>query len=125
MAVKINDSNILDSNLGIGGVLPPAGRETHLPDASDFVSVGQSQHGLEDLFGQNLQHKSLLEAMAPQMSRPEQYEPGHIGRCMDTTLDKLRFNSNKVVRELVDDVLQPLADNRQLLKIYTGMMVGG
>ncbi|MCR5537584.1 MAG: hypothetical protein K6F05_09325 [Succinivibrio sp.] len=118
-------NKILNSSVGIDGVLPPAGQETHLPDASEFVSVGHSAKSLDDLFGQDLQHQSLLNALAPKMDRPEQYEPTHIGRCMDQSLDKLRYISNAQVRELVDEVLQPLADNRQLLKIYTGMMVGG
>ncbi len=119
-------NNILNSQVGIGGILPPAGNENHLPDAGDFVSVGQSQHrSLDELFGQDLQQQALLGSLMPKMDRPEQYDPGHIGHCMDTALEKLRYLRDPSVRELVNDVLQPLADNRQLLQVYTGMMVGG
>ena len=122
--------DVLNSKVGIADVLPAASNE-HLPTVDDFNSVGQSQSLSEvtayksalESNGFNIQ---LASTMRPVINSEDIVRPTRFNNLLNSAQEKLSQVENDAnLRRFVREDLAPLAQNRELLNAYLGMMVGG
>ena len=98
--------NLLDSGLGIQNILDP-GSQTHMPEARPLASTVLREAGLDELYTRSGAQKQIEAALCPPVG------------------DALKESRNPAVRTLVRDELGPLLENTELLRAYTGLMLGG
>ena len=103
--------NLLDPGLGIQNIMDP-GTAGHLPDARPLASSAMREAGLDAALCPPVGDGSLLQ---PELFHME----------LQGALTALRDSDKPAVRAFVRDELAPLLENTELLRAYTGLMVGG
>lgn len=122
--------DVLNSRVGIADVLPAASND-HLPTVDDFNSVGQAQS-----LSEVASYKSALESngfslqfasiMKPVINSEDILRPARFNNLLNSAQEKLsQIDNDANLRRFVREDLAPLAQNRELLNAYLGMMVGG
>ena len=97
---------VLNANTGLSSVLPTANEVPHLPNSDTYVVGLVESKSLDNLFLHKEQDKLLEKSLTPKLSRPEQLEPSSINL-------------------LLNEDLKPMLENKELLKAYMDMMIGG
>lgn len=117
--------NIMDPRLGVQNVLEPAVRETRLPRAQPLAQTDGSDTGLAELYRLTTLSGLVARRLKPKVLDEELLRPEILNRNLESALETLRQSRNPEVRRFVRDDLGPLLEDAQLLKTYTGLMVGG
>lgn len=121
--------DILNAHQGIAQVLPNQAHEP-LPDLEGFstISQGSEIHDVENykaLLDPDALRSNLAQHFKPQLSFNEQLQDHHLTVALQEltfVLDKVR---NHEIRDLLNQDLMPLMENKQLLKAFQCMMVQG
>lgn len=116
--------NLLDPNLGIQNVMDFAG-EAHMPDARPLASTVLREAGLDELYSGSAAEKQLEAALCPSVGDGSILQPENFQASLRECMVSLKDSRNPAVRAFVRDELGPLLENAELLKAYTGLMVGG
>ena len=116
--------NLLDPNLGIQNVMD-SGNGTHMPDARPLASTVLREAGLDELYNSGAAEKQLDAALCPPVGDGSILQPENFQAELRACLDTLKDSRAPAVRAFVRDELAPLLENTELLKAYTGLMVGG
>lgn len=116
--------NLLDGNLGIQTVLD-SGTPTHLPQARPLASSATREAGLDELYNSRRAERLLEAALCPVTGDGSLLQPETFQAELQGCLEALRNSDKPAVRAFVRDELGPLLENTELLKAYSGLMVGG
>lgn len=116
--------NLLDPNLGIQNVMD-AGNGGHMPDARPLASSVLREAGLDELYNRGAAEKLLESALCPPVGDGSILQPEIFQAELRNSLNALKDSRAPAVRAFVRDELAPLLENTELLKAYTGLMVGG
>lgn len=122
--------NLLDPNLGIQNILDPslAGTDGHMPGARPMAANVLREAGLEDLYGgasASSVGKLLEAALCPEVGDGDALRPDVFSAHLTGSLEALEGSRDPAVKAFVRGELRPLLDNAELLKAYTGLMIGG
>jgi len=121
MAVNLN---LLDPHLGIQNLMQTETGD-HLPGARPLASSLLREAGLEELYSRYGASRQLEEALCPPVGDGSILQPENFQVALKGSLDALKDSRNPAVRAFVRDELGPLLENTELLRAYTGLMVGG
>ena len=116
--------NLLDPNLGIQNVMD-SGSGARMPDARPLASTVLREAGLDELYQQGAAEKQLDAALCPPVGDGSILQPEIFQAALRGGLEALKDSRDPAVRAFVRDELAPLLENTELLKAYTGLMVGG
>ena len=116
--------NLLDPNLGIQNVMD-SGSGARMPDARPLASTVLREAGLDELYQQGAAEKQLVAALCPPVGDGSILQPEIFQAELRGGLEALKDSRDPAVRAFVRDELAPLLENTELLKAYTGLMVGG
>lgn len=116
--------NLLDGNLGIQTVLD-SGTTAHLPHARPLASSATREAGLDELYNSRRAERLLEAALCPVTGDGSLLQPETFQAELQGCLEALRNSDKPAVRAFVRDELGPLLENTELLKAYSGLMVGG
>ena len=116
--------NLLDPNLGIRNVMD-SGSGARMPDARPLASTVLREAGLDELYQQGAAEKQLDAALCPPVGDGSILQPEIFQAELRGGLEALKDSRDPAVRAFVRDELAPLLENTELLKAYTGLMVGG
>ncbi|MBE6442748.1 MAG: type III secretion protein [Desulfovibrio sp.] len=119
-----NSIRLLDSNLGIQGVLD-AQDMPRMPEARPLPSTALREAGLEELFGAATTDKFLEQALCPSVGDGSILQPAEFSAALRESLAALKDNRRPEVRSFVSAELAPLLENEALLQAYSGLLVGG
>ncbi len=128
MATRISGSSsqsILSSNFGLDRVLDKPSSQSHLPKNLNYVSVGNAEVHLENMYTKESVDKQMLSKARPSVDNPDEFEPAVFSMNYDNAIEKLSTLNSPEIRSFIHNVANPLNDNTLLLKIYKGFMVGG
>ncbi len=118
--------NLLDPSLGIQTVMDsPVSRQDGIPSARQMAANVLREAGLEELYSPNNAEHLVEQLLCPDVGdgdllRPEVFS-ANLGACVETLKDSDDPNIRRAIRE----DLAPLLENTELLKAYTGLMIGG
>lgn len=116
--------NLLDPGLGIQNVMEP-GTDGHLPAARPLASSAMREAGLDELYNSRRASQQLDAALCPALGDGSILQPEIFHMELQGSLATLRDSDKPAVRAFVRDELAPLLENTELLRAYTGLMVGG
>lgn len=116
--------NLLDPALGIQNIMAP-GTDGHLPDARPLASSAMREAGLDELYNSRRAAQQLDAALCPPLGDGSLLQPEVFHRELQGALEALRGSEAPAVRAFVRDELTPLLEDAELLRAYTGLMVGG
>ena len=116
--------NLLDSGLGIQNILDPRS-QTHKPEARPQASTLLREAGLDVHYTRSGAQKQIEAALCPPVGDGSILQPEIFHAHLQGALDALKESRNPAVRTLVRDELGPLLENTELLRAYTGLMLGG
>lgn len=116
--------NLLDPGLGIQNIMDP-GTAGHLPDARPLASSAMREAGLDELYNSRKAAQQLEAALCPPVGDGSLLQPELFHMELRGALTALRDSDKPAVRAFVRDELAPLLENTELLRAYTGLMVGG
>lgn len=116
--------NLLDPGLGIQNIMAP-GTAGHLPDARPLASSAMREAGLDELYNSCKAAQQLEVALCPAVGDGSILQPELFHMELQGALEALRDSDKPAVRAFVRDELAPLLENTELLRAYTGLMVGG
>ena len=116
--------NLLDPGLGIQNIMDP-GTAGHLPDARPLASSAMREAGLDELYNSRKAAQQLEAALCPPVGDGSLLQPELFHMELQGALTALRDSDKPAVRAFVRDELAPLLENTELLRAYTGLMVGG
>lgn len=119
-----NSIRLLDSNLGIQGVLD-AQDMPRMPEARPLPSTALREAGLEELFGAATTDKLLEQALCPSVGDGSILQPAEFSAALRESLAALKDNRRPEVRSFVSAELAPLLENEALLQAYSGLLMGG
>jgi len=128
MATRISGSSsqsILSSDYGLDRVLDRPSSQSHLPKNMSYVSVGNTEVHLENMYKKGALDKRMMSKARPSVENPDEFEPAVFSMNYDNAVEKLSTLNSPEIRRFVHEVANPLNDNAMLLKIYKGFMVGG
>lgn len=121
----INPSlQLLDPNMGIMSVLDSRTID-HMPGARPLASNVMREAGLEELYAPGTASRMLENALCPPMGDGEALRPDVFSANLQGSIEELSKSSDPAIREFVEGELLPLMSNNELLKAYTGLMIGG
>ncbi len=118
--------NLLDPSLGIQTVMDsPISGQPGIPAARQMAANVLREAGLEELYAPNNAEHLVEQLLCPDVGdgdllRPEVFST-NLGACVAT----LRDSEDPNVRRTIREDLAPLLENTELLKAYTGLMIGG
>lgn len=110
--------------LGIQNIMDP-GTAGHLPDARPLASSAMREAGLDELYNSRKAAQQLEAALCPPVGDGSLLQPELFHMELQGALTALRDSDKPAVRAFVRDELAPLLENTELLRAYTGLMVGG
>ena len=116
--------DILNPKLGVGTLMPSA-QDVHLPEIKEIASQKPSEVKLDELYTKNAPHQAVVNAFEPQVSTDEILRPAVFNRCLNSAIERLSTIKDSDVRAFVESDLKALDENRDLLRTYLGLMVGG
>ncbi len=116
--------NLLDPNLGIQNVMD-AGSGAHMPEARPLAATVLREAGLDELYSFKAAEKQLDAALCPSVGDGSILQPEIFQSELKGGLNALKDSRSPAVRIFVRDELAPLLENTELLKAYTGLMLGG
>lgn len=116
--------DLLDPNLGIQNVMD-SGSGTHMPGARPLASTVLREAGLDELYNQGAAEKQIDAALCPPVGDGSILQPEIFQAELRGGAAVLKASRNPTVRAFVRDELAPLLENTDLLKAYTGLMIGG
>lgn len=116
--------NLLDPTLGIQNVIEP-GSDVHIPDARPLAATLPREAGLDELYNRSEAEKQIAAAICPPVGDGSILQPEIFHAELRGGLEALKGSHNPAVRIFVRDELAPLLENADLLKAYTGLMLGG
>lgn len=117
--------NLFDSSMGIQHIMPQANPEQSMPTARPLAASMLREAGLEELYSANTAEKLLEQSLCPEVGDGELLRPDIFSTTLHSTMENLRGHSDPAVQALLKEVLTPLKENNELLRAYTGLMVGG
>ena len=118
--------NLLDPSLGIQTVMEsPVSEQNGIPMARQLAANVLREAGLEELYAPNNAAYLVEQALCPDVGdgdllRPDVFS-SNLGSCVET----LKTIDDPNVRRTIREDLVPLLENTELLKAYTGLMIGG
>ncbi len=120
---------LLSTKLGISDILPQA-QSVHLPGAEAFNQAGRAESlteaaAYQEALAADGFSRAVAFAFQPKVSSDELLSPGVFNNLLLRAAEKLSSIKDADVRRFLREDLQPLAENRQLLQAYLGMMVEG
>lgn len=122
---SINPSiQLLDPNMGIMSVLDSI-QPNHMPGARPMASNVMREAGLEELYAPGTTARQMEAALCPLMGDGEALRPDVFSANLAGSMEALSASTDPAVRAFVEGELRPLMDNNDLLKAYTGLMIGG
>ena len=101
------------------------GTAGHLPDARPLASSAMREAGLDELYNSRKAAQQLEAALCPPVGDGSLLQPELFHMELQGALTALRDSDKPAVRAFVRDELAPLLENTELLRAYTGLMVGG
>ncbi len=116
--------NLLDSNLGIQNILD-FNTEAELPKARSLASSALKEAGLEDLYAPQNYAQVIEEALCPQTGDGDMLRPEIFSKNLSACAEKMQASTDKTVLDALHSDLLPLAENKELLQAYSGLMIGG
>lgn len=121
-------TNILDATIGIQTVMdtPVA---YGLPHARPLAQNTPRDAGLEELYAPVNLRTHMENLLCPGVGdgeclRPEIFFP-RLAACVEELRALPAHELPETARELLENELVPLLENRQLLQSYLGLMIGG
>lgn len=121
MAASIN---LLDPSLGIQHVMDIRQGEA-LPTARPLASSVLREAGLEELYAPSNARHLVEQALCPDVGDGEMLRPEVFSAQITSCIEALQQSDDPAVRELIEQDLAPLLENKELLNAYTGLMIGG
>ena len=118
--------NLLDPSLGIQTVMdsPVSGRDG-IPAARQMAANVLREAGLEELYAPNNAEHLVERALCPDVGDGDLLRPDVFSANLAACAAALRDSDDPGVRRMGRDDLAPLLENVELLKAYTGLMIGG
>jgi hypothetical protein len=120
-----NIHNIMDSSLGVQGVLEPSVQDLHLPQARPLTTDVATESSLADLYRAPSLQSHILSGLQPRIDDEALLRPDVLGRNLKESLACLEESRDAHIRRFVRDDLKPLLENEQLLNDYVNMLVSG
>ncbi|MBQ7739041.1 MAG: type III secretion protein [Desulfovibrionaceae bacterium] len=114
----------LNPNIGIQSVLTPQD-EAHIPESKSLPTTTLSETGLNELFALTTTDKMLEQTLCPKVGDGTILKPTVFSDCLKDALDVLKDSPLPAVKTFVRDELTPLLENENLLKAYSGLLIGG
>lgn len=116
--------NLLDSSLGIQNVLD-RNTEKNLPGAENMAASVLYEAGLEDLYAPENYARIIEESLSPHAGDGQILRPAAFSHALDQCIEKMGESENELVKRTVQEELLPLQENKALLQVYCGLMIGG
>lgn len=116
--------DLLNPNVGLGSVMPSP-ETTHLPEIRQIGSQKPAEVKLDELYTKNAPKAAIIKTFEPAISTDEILQPAVFNRNLNSAIETLSVVKDADVRTFVQEDLYPLAENRDLLRSYLNMMVGG
>ncbi|UQZ90967.1 type III secretion protein [Deltaproteobacteria bacterium Smac51] len=117
--------NLLDPNLGVQNIMEPQTDSARLPKARSLSSNVTTEAGLKELYQMPGFRDLLTGNLAPKVYDSDLLKPEVMMGNLASSLEELRAVKNPEVRRFVRDDLGPLMENTELLRTYTGLLIGG
>ena len=117
--------NLLDPNLGLSGLIDRADPSARLPQPRTLVTSVAPETGLADLFKTANLRNTILSGLQPKLDDESLLRPDVLRRNLEAGLEKLQTNRRPEARRFVRDDLAPLLEDRELLRGYVNLMMGG
>ncbi len=116
--------NLLDSALGIENILSNSQQE-ELPKARSLVFSVFKEDGLEELYTSKNYGQQIEEALCPLTGDGEILRPEVFSQNLFSCLEKIKQSESVVNLHNVEEDLEILLENKELLRRYCGLMIGG
>ena len=115
--------DILNANTGVTGILPSNTDAPHLPESYTYVASDVENLSLDKLFDCQNQQKLLDKSLTPHIERVENLDPNMLNTCLNNIFEKCSSIRDVDIRHFIREDLQPLLENKSLLKAYMDMMI--
>lgn len=116
--------DLLDSSLGIETFLQSS-QQVELPKPQSLVFSAFKEDGLQELYLPKNYGQQVEEALCPQTGDGEMLQPEVFSQSLLHCLEKIKTNENMESLRLVQEDLEILLENKELLRAYCGLMIGG
>ena len=116
---------LFDASLGIQSVMDAPVSQGNMPKARPLASNTLREAGLEELYNPANAQSLVQQALCPQVGDGELLRPDIFSSNLQRCLDDLTTARDPAVRDFIRNDLAPLLENTDLLRAYTGLMVGG
>mgnify|MGYP003373551176 CR=1 FL=1 len=104
--------DILNANAGVTGILPSNTDVPHLPESHTYVAS-------------DVENLLLDKSLTPHIERVENLDPNVLNTCLNNIFEKCSSIRDIDIRHFIREDLQPLLENKSLLKAYMDMMIEG
>ncbi|ADP88343.1 type III secretion apparatus assembly protein SctX [Nitratidesulfovibrio vulgaris] len=118
-------TGFFDGSLGIQNVMDVETFRATMPQARPLAASVLHEAGLEELFAPQNARRLVEQALCPPVGDGEMLRPDVFGANLRQCLDALSLERSPAVRDFVRNDLAALIDDTELLRAYTGLMVGG
>ncbi len=116
--------NLLNHNVGIQQILDNDIQE-HIPNAKALASTMVNKAGLEEYFTMSTSKTNIEKSLSPELGDGENLRPDVFNNTLNSLITEFSENSDPAVNTMLNDVLKPLAENKELLNAYSNLMIGG
>lgn len=117
-------NSILNSNAGIQDILDMQGNDA-LPEARQIAASVLRDASFEDVYTAKNYTALVENLLCPEVGDGEILRPDIFAYTLETCAETLKSSTDKDVQAFLQNDLYPLMENKDLLRVYTGLMIGG
>ncbi len=120
----MSNFNIFDSKVGIQSILNQSHLD-NLPQAKQIAASVVQEAGIEDVYSPKNFRKMVESLICPSVGDGEILKPYNFSRALNACADDMKNTSDPDIQDFLMKDLFPLLENEELLRTYSGLMIGG